>query len=87
MELESLLGSYRECFDRFTFDDLFRKLLIMGFTNEGAKDIILFNCSLSLIIFQERIDNDFYKKIKPRESISDDLDQLIAEAMRKRHPN
>ena len=41
-----------EVFDRFTFDDLFKRLLADGYDNEEANDIILYNCPLStLVIF------------------------------------
>jgi hypothetical protein len=46
MELENLFEEYGECYDRFTFDNLFRKLLGLGYTHEEAKDLIIYNCSL-----------------------------------------
>lgn len=75
-EIGLYLLENQECFDRFTFDNIFRFLLKNGASNEEAKDIILFNCSLSAIIFQERIDNYYYKLISVSESISEDLRQL-----------
>lgn len=78
--MENIIKIYlienRICFDRFTFDKIFRFLLANEMSHEEAKDIIQYNCSLSAIIFQERIDNEFYKKIKMEESISEDLQIL-----------
>ena len=76
MELESLIKKYSNCNDRFTFDYLFRNLLHIGYSHEEAKDIILYNCSLSAITIQERICNGFYKTIKKESLISEDLQQL-----------
>ena len=53
-----------EVFDRFTFDYLFKRLLADGYDNEGAKDVILYNCALSLLVMQERLDNGYYLKMK-----------------------
>ncbi len=80
-EIEQYLLENQECFDRFTFDNIFRFLLKNGTSNEEAKDVILFNCSLSAIIFQERIDNDYYKSISVLESISEDLRQLTIDTL------
>lgn len=77
--IEKYLDENQECFDRFTFDKIFRYLLANDMTNEEAKDTILYNCSLSAIIFQERIDNGFYKKIKAEDVISEDLQALKIE--------
>jgi len=53
--------------DRFSFDCLFRKLIKKNFTKSEALDYILNNYSLSTLVFQERIENKFYKKIKTDE--------------------
>ena len=79
MNIERFFHEHRECFDRFTFDRIFRLLLSDGYSHEDAKDLILFNCCLSAIIFQERIDNEFYIKIGADEKISDDLLQMKRE--------
>lgn len=76
MNIEDFLEQNNECYDRFTFDKVFKLLLLQSFSNEEAKDIILFNCYLSAIIFQERIDNGFYKKIKIDDDISEDLKEM-----------
>lgn len=69
------------CYDRFTFDNIMRFLLSNDYTHEEAKDLILFNCCLSLIIFQERIDNNYYKQIKITDTISEDLLVLTNEIL------
>lgn len=76
IDLENFLTENYQCYDRFTFDKIFRLLLINDFTNEEAKDIVLYNCSLSALIFQERIFNDYYKKINAHDKISKDLLEL-----------
>lgn len=81
MDLEILFSEYKECFDRFTFDNIFRILPTEGYTHEEIKDLILFNCQLSAIIFQERIDNGFYKTIRVDEEISEDLLQMKQEML------
>ena len=77
------LAKYRECYDRFTFDDLFRFLLSQGFDAEETKDIILNHCQLSALVFQERIENYFYQKISLGEKMSADLLELINEIYKK----
>ena len=65
-----------EVFDRFTFDYLFKRLLADGYDNEEAKDIILYNCALSTIVTQERIDNEYYWEISESDTTAPDLLQL-----------
>lgn len=72
-EIEDFLRKHEICYDRFTFDKIFRFLLKNDFDHDDAKDLILYNCSLSAIIFQERIHNGAYKKIKANDEISPDL--------------
>jgi hypothetical protein len=50
-------------YDRFTFDNFFRLLLKADFDHEDALSFILCNCSLSAIIFQEKIYNKRYRKL------------------------
>ena len=85
-EIEKFLEENCECFDRFTFDRIFRFLLEKGASHKEAKDYILFNCSLSLIIFQERIDNGYYKKIKVNEKVSEDLLKLQNDIFNEKKP-
>ncbi|MBS1521443.1 MAG: hypothetical protein JST50_10630 [Bacteroidetes bacterium] len=72
-EIEEFLKQHETCFDRFTFDKIFRFLLANDFSHEDAKDTILFNCSLSALVLQERIHNNYYEKIEVDEEMSRDL--------------
>jgi hypothetical protein len=65
-------GSYivYEC---FMFENLFRLLLKNGLDHEEALSFILANCSLSALVFQERIHNEAYQNISPEEALSPDL--------------
>ncbi len=76
MDLDNFFEQNHKCYDRFTFDRIFKILLLNDYSNEESKDLILFNCAVSSIIFQERIDNNFYKKIKVEDLISTDLQEL-----------
>jgi hypothetical protein len=75
-EVEAFLRADETCFDRFTFDKIFRFLLKNDFEHEDARDIILHNCALSALVLQERILNCYYQKIKSDEKISADLCEL-----------
>jgi hypothetical protein len=77
-----LKGNYR-VFDRFTFDCLFKKLLMDGYSNEQAKDLILFNFELSLLVIQERLDNGYYLEIKADDNMAPDILNLYREALIK----
>lgn len=72
-----------EVFDRFTFDYLFKRLLADGYDNEEAKDIILYNCALSLLVMQERLDNKYYLKMKATDGIAPDLLAMLHEELMK----
>jgi hypothetical protein len=50
-------------YEPYTFDNLFRLFLKSGFDCEEALDFILANCSLSAVVFQERIHNSRYRKL------------------------
>lgn len=52
-------------YDKLYFDELFKLLLESGRDYEESLMFIFAHCSLSGIIFQERIHNDYYKKIIP----------------------
>jgi hypothetical protein len=86
-EAENELSDYAkenyEVLDRFTFDYMFKRLLADGYDNEQAKDIILFNCALSLLVIQERLDNGYYLKMKADDDIAPDLLGLYCEAFIK----
>jgi len=68
-------------YDRFSFDELFRLLLINGFEREQALNFILWNCALSALVFQERIHNGYYQNIRVDEVISPDLLQLKGQCL------
>lgn len=78
-EIEQFLREHEICYDRFTFDKIFRFLLLNDFDHEDAKDMILYNCSLSALVLQERIHNRYYYKMGAKDEISDDLLAWIKE--------
>jgi len=69
----------KEVYDRFSFDKLFRSLIIKGYDAEEAISYILNNCKLSSLIFEERIYNKYYKRILVDETMSEDLRKLRQE--------
>jgi len=82
-ELFDYVKKNYKVFDRFTFDYLFKRLLADGYDNEQAKDVILFNCELSLLVIQERLDNGYYLKMKVDDDMATDLSDLYHEAFIK----
>jgi len=68
-----------EIYDRFSFDYLFRLLLVEGFDAEESITFILNNCRISTLVYQERIENEYYKQISISNKLSDDLRDLIKE--------
>jgi hypothetical protein len=87
-EVTEYLEKHYICNDRFTFDAMFKFLLSKDISPEEAKDLILYNCSLSLIVLQERIHNNYYEKIEVDDEISDDLkewtDEIYREILKKK---
>ena len=73
----------QEVFDRFTFDFLFKRLLADGYDHEEAKDIILYNCALSTLVMQERLDNEYYLEISVNYVIAPDLLEFQREILDK----
>ena len=71
--MEDFLRKHEICYDRFTFDKIFRFLLKNVFDHEEAKDVIIYNCSLSALVSQERIHNDYYFSINTEDEMSKDL--------------
>ena len=65
-------GMY-EIHDRFSFDYLFRSLLNDGLEDEEALDFILSRCSLSALVFQERLYNEYYHDFSAGDTMADDL--------------
>ena len=57
--------------DRFNFDKLFRELMFKGYSHEEAKDFMIHNYSLGILVFQERIENESYRKISANEEMND----------------
>lgn len=86
MDIEEFLSKNYLCYDRFTFDIIFRKLLMNDYSHEEAKDIILNNCLLSSLVLQERIYNSYYKRINIEEKISADLLKLKNEIFNQKMP-
>ncbi|MCX5718400.1 MAG: hypothetical protein NT055_00275 [Nitrospirae bacterium] len=56
-------------YDRFTFDNLFRLLLQAYFDHEDALYFMLANCSMSALVFQERLHNKKYKKLSAEDAL------------------
>lgn len=84
--IDEFLSRHQECFDRFTFDKVFRFLLTNNYSHEDAKDFILLRCMFSALVLQERIYNNFYKKISVSEKISSDLQELKNEIFNAHFP-
>ena len=72
-----------EVFDRFTFDYLFKRLLADGYDHEEAKDTILYNCALSTLVTQERLDNEYYLEMSVDDGWAPDLLDMYREEFRK----
>ena len=81
--INHFLEKHKECFNRFTFDKIFRFLLSNNFDSDEATSIILNHCLLSALVYQERIENIYYKKISTAEKISSDLTELTIYIIRK----
>ena len=77
------IKEHPDVFDRFTFDYLFKRLLFDGYDHEEAKDIIVHNCALSLLITQDRIDNEYYLEISVDNRMAADLLDMFREELRK----
>jgi hypothetical protein len=72
-EIEEFLKEHEICYDRFTFDKIFRFLLENDFDHDEAKDVIMYNCSLSALVLQKRVYNNYFYKMEVDEDISQDL--------------
>ena len=60
-------------YELYTFDNLFRLLLKNGFDHKEVLCFLLANCSLSALVFQERIHNKRYKKLSAKDVFPPDL--------------
>jgi hypothetical protein len=56
-------------YDRFTFDNFFRLLLAHEYDYEDAMDFMIANCSFSALMWQERIYNKRYRKLKAEDAL------------------
>lgn len=72
-----------ELYDRFSFDNCFRELLKEGLDYEDAIEFIQFNCKLSALVIQERIENKYYLNITVENIMSDDLCEFRQEIFNK----
>jgi len=59
-------------YDRFSFDNLFRLLLANNFDHEDALMFMIANCSMSALVFQERIHNERYLELSAEDVLSAD---------------
>lgn len=57
-------------YELYSFDNFFRLLLKHGFNHEDALHFILCNCSLSGVVFQEKIYNNGYLKLRRKDTLS-----------------
>ena len=60
-------------YELYTFDNLFRLLLKNGFDHEECFYFVLCNCSLSALVFQERIHNNRYRELLAKDALPADL--------------
>jgi len=60
-------------YEVYTFDNLFRLLLKNNFNHREALCFILCTCSLSALVFQERLHNKRYKKLSAEDAIDPNL--------------
>jgi len=81
-------GLYVVC-DLYTFDNLYRLLLKNSFDHEESLCFILSNCSLSALVFQERIHNMKYRELSAEDALSAELAackaKLICDIMNAGH--
>lgn len=60
-------------YELFSFDNLFRLFLKSSYDKEEALYFILRGCSLSALVFQERIHNKRYKRLSAKDALPPDL--------------
>ncbi len=73
-----------ELYDRFSFDNYFRELLKEDMDYEEAIEFIQFNCMLSALVIQERIENKAYLKITIDNSMMEDLREYRQEVFNRK---
>ena len=59
-------------YELYTFDNLFRLLLKENFEHQEALYFVIANCSLSAVVFQERIHNMGYAKLLAEDALPPD---------------
>ncbi|HLD27834.1 MAG TPA: hypothetical protein VJB39_03210 [Patescibacteria group bacterium] len=65
-------------YELYSFDNFFRLLLKHGFDHENALYFIFTNCVLSAVVFQERIHNKAYLKLRGKDALSPRLASIKA---------
>lgn len=60
-------------YDRYSFDNFFRLILKNGLNHEDSLSFVLYNCSLSALVFQERIYNKYYLRFSAKDALSSGL--------------
>jgi hypothetical protein len=59
-------------YEPYTFDNMFRLLLKSGMCSEEALSFVLANCSLSAVVFQDRIHNERYSELSAKDALPPD---------------
>lgn len=57
-------------YELFTFDNLFRLFLKSGLTHQEVVERLIATCSFSALVFQERIFNKNYMRLKAKDALS-----------------
>lgn len=70
-------GSYM-LYELYSFDNFFRLLLKHGFNQENALYFVFARCALSAVVFQERIHNNDYLKLRGEDALSPRLASIKA---------
>ena len=70
-------GSYM-VYELYSFDNFFRLLLKHGFNHNDALYYIFAKCALSAVVFQERIHNKAYLKLRGEDAPSSRLASIKA---------
>jgi hypothetical protein len=60
-------------YELFTFDNIFRLLLENGFDHEESLRLVLLHCSLSALVYQERIHNKRYRELSAKDALPANL--------------
>jgi len=60
-------------FELYTFDNMFRLLLMGDFDHEDVLNFMLSECSFSALVFQERIHNKKYLHLEKKDALKPEL--------------